>query len=204
VRPSAEGDDDRRDDQHGPAASSAPVQPAAESARPEGEQERDQRRFAGGDEDRSHPEGQYAAIRSRPVAMSHPSLDRIAESKLRTVSLSALRGHTPRGAGIEEKSTGKTSSAFVSRGSRSAAAATTVARWTSSSRPWWIETDAAQDLGDLAVKRKLELVGMSTAHILLATEKESKELRAKAEKECAELRSQARRRRVCEEGAREG
>jgi hypothetical protein len=68
----------------------------------------------------------------------------------------------------------------------------------------WIETDAAQDLGDLAVKRKLELVGMSTAHILLATEKESKELRAKAEKECAELRSQARRRRVCEEGAREG
>jgi DivIVA domain-containing protein len=55
----------------------------------------------------------------------------------------------------------------------------------------WIETDAAQDLGDLAVKRKLELVGKSTAHILLTTEKESGELRAQAEQECAELRSQA-------------
>jgi DivIVA domain-containing protein len=42
----------------------------------------------------------------------------------------------------------------------------------------WIETDAARDLGDAAVKRKLELVGKSTAQILLATEKESEELRA--------------------------
>jgi cell division septum initiation protein DivIVA len=55
----------------------------------------------------------------------------------------------------------------------------------------WIETDAARDLGDQAVKRKLELVGKSTAQILLATEKESEELRAQTEEECAKLRSQA-------------
>ena len=55
----------------------------------------------------------------------------------------------------------------------------------------WIETDAAKDLGDHAVKRKLELVGKSTAQILLTTEKESEELRAQTEEECAELRSQA-------------
>jgi cell division septum initiation protein DivIVA len=55
----------------------------------------------------------------------------------------------------------------------------------------WIETDAAKDLGDLAVKRKLELVGKSTAQILLTTEKESEGLRAQTEEECAELRSRA-------------
>jgi DivIVA domain-containing protein len=55
----------------------------------------------------------------------------------------------------------------------------------------WIETDAAKDLGDLAVKRKLELVGTSTAHILLTTEKESEQLRSQAEQECAALRSDA-------------
>jgi DivIVA domain-containing protein len=55
----------------------------------------------------------------------------------------------------------------------------------------WIDTDAAKDLGDEAVKRKLELVGKSTAQILLATEKESEELRGQAEEECAELRSEA-------------
>jgi hypothetical protein len=55
----------------------------------------------------------------------------------------------------------------------------------------WIQTDAAKDLGDLTVKRKLELVGKSTAQILLATEKESEELRAQTEGECAELRSRA-------------
>jgi cell division septum initiation protein DivIVA len=55
----------------------------------------------------------------------------------------------------------------------------------------WIETGAAKDLGDLAVKRKLELVGKSTAHILLTTEKEAEELRAQAEEECADLRSDA-------------
>jgi DivIVA domain-containing protein len=55
----------------------------------------------------------------------------------------------------------------------------------------WIETDAAKDLGDHAVKRKLELVGTSTAHILLTTEKESEQLRSQAEDECAALRSEA-------------
>jgi DivIVA domain-containing protein len=55
----------------------------------------------------------------------------------------------------------------------------------------WLETDAARDLGDQAVKRKLELVGKSTAQILLATEKESEELRAQTKEECTELRSQA-------------
>ena len=55
----------------------------------------------------------------------------------------------------------------------------------------WIETDAAKDLGDQAVKRKLELVGKSTAQILLTTEKESEELRAQTEEECGELRSRA-------------
>jgi cell division septum initiation protein DivIVA len=55
----------------------------------------------------------------------------------------------------------------------------------------WIETDAGKDLGDQAVKRKLELVGKSTAHILLATEQEAEALRAQTEEECAELRSQA-------------
>jgi DivIVA domain-containing protein len=55
----------------------------------------------------------------------------------------------------------------------------------------WIATDAAKDLGDLTVKRKLEFVGKSTARILLTTEQESKELRAQTEEECAELWSQA-------------
>ena len=55
----------------------------------------------------------------------------------------------------------------------------------------WLETDAPRELGDLAVKRKLELVGKSTAHILLTTEKESEELRSQAEQECAELRADA-------------
>jgi DivIVA domain-containing protein len=55
----------------------------------------------------------------------------------------------------------------------------------------WIETDAAQDLADLAVKRKLELVGKSTSHILLTTEEESEELRAQAKEQCAELLSEA-------------
>jgi DivIVA domain-containing protein len=55
----------------------------------------------------------------------------------------------------------------------------------------WIETDAAKDLGDQAVKRKLELVGKSTAQILLTTEKESEGLRSQTEEECAELRSEA-------------
>ena len=55
----------------------------------------------------------------------------------------------------------------------------------------WLETDAAQDIGEVAVTRKLELVGKSTAHILLATEQEAQELKRQSEEDCAELRAQA-------------
>jgi cell division septum initiation protein DivIVA len=55
----------------------------------------------------------------------------------------------------------------------------------------WIETDAAKEIGDLAVKRKLELVGRSTERILLTTEEESALLRRRTREECEELRSQA-------------
>jgi DivIVA domain-containing protein len=55
----------------------------------------------------------------------------------------------------------------------------------------WLETDAAKNVGDLAVKRKLEFVGKSTSRILLATEEVSDELRKLAEEECVELRSEA-------------
>ena len=55
----------------------------------------------------------------------------------------------------------------------------------------WLETDAAQDIGEVAVTRKLELVGKSTAHILLAAEQEAQELKRQSEDDCAELRAQA-------------
>ena len=55
----------------------------------------------------------------------------------------------------------------------------------------WLETDAAKDVADLAVKRKLEFVGKSTSRILLATEEVSDQLRQLTEEECAELRSEA-------------
>jgi hypothetical protein len=55
----------------------------------------------------------------------------------------------------------------------------------------WLETDAAKDLGELAVKRKLEFVGKSTARILLTTEEESEQMRHLTHEECVELRSQA-------------
>jgi cell division septum initiation protein DivIVA len=55
----------------------------------------------------------------------------------------------------------------------------------------WLETDATKDLGDLAVKRKLEHVGKSTARILLTTEEETVQMRRRTHEECAELRSQA-------------
>jgi DivIVA domain-containing protein len=55
----------------------------------------------------------------------------------------------------------------------------------------WLETDAAKNVGDLAVKRKLEFVGKSTSRILLATEEVSDELRKMTEEECVELRSEA-------------
>ena len=55
----------------------------------------------------------------------------------------------------------------------------------------WLETDAAHDIGQVAVTRKLELVGKSTAHILLTTEQEAEELRRLAKEDIAELREQA-------------
>jgi DivIVA domain-containing protein len=55
----------------------------------------------------------------------------------------------------------------------------------------WLETDAAQDIGEVAVTRKLELVGKSTAHILLTTEQEAQELKRQTEEDCADLRAQA-------------
>jgi DivIVA domain-containing protein len=55
----------------------------------------------------------------------------------------------------------------------------------------WLETDAAEDIGQVAVTRKLELVGKSTAHILLTTEQESQELKRQTEADCAELRAHA-------------
>jgi DivIVA domain-containing protein len=55
----------------------------------------------------------------------------------------------------------------------------------------WLETDAAQDIGEVAVTRKLELVGKSTAHILLTTEQEAQKLKRQTEEDCAELRAQA-------------
>ena len=55
----------------------------------------------------------------------------------------------------------------------------------------WLETDAARDLGHIAITRKLELVGKSTTHVLLAAEQEAEELLSQAEADIAELRKQA-------------
>ena len=55
----------------------------------------------------------------------------------------------------------------------------------------WLESDAARELGDVAVTRKLELVGKSTARILLTAEQESAKLRRAAEQECEGLLSDA-------------
>ena len=55
----------------------------------------------------------------------------------------------------------------------------------------WLETDAPRELGDLAVKRKFEHVGKSTARILLTTEEETAKMLRLTEEECAALRSQA-------------
>jgi DivIVA domain-containing protein len=55
----------------------------------------------------------------------------------------------------------------------------------------WLETDAARDLGHIAITRKLELVGKSTTHVLLAAEQEAEELLSQAEADIAELRRQA-------------
>jgi DivIVA domain-containing protein len=55
----------------------------------------------------------------------------------------------------------------------------------------WLETGAAKELGELAVTRKLELVGKSTARILLTADQESRKLRRAAEQECETLLSDA-------------
>jgi DivIVA domain-containing protein len=55
----------------------------------------------------------------------------------------------------------------------------------------WLETDAAKELGEAAVTRKLELVGKSTARILLTADQESAKLRRAAEQECESLLSDA-------------
>ena len=55
----------------------------------------------------------------------------------------------------------------------------------------WLESRAAEEVGSFAVKRKLEMVGRSTANILMTTEKEAEELRKSAEREVAELTERA-------------
>lgn len=55
----------------------------------------------------------------------------------------------------------------------------------------WLESDAAAEIGQFAIKHKLELVGKSTAHILLKAEEEAERLQRRTEEECAELRSGA-------------
>ena len=55
----------------------------------------------------------------------------------------------------------------------------------------WLETDAAREIGHLAVTRKLELVGKSTTHILLAAEQEAEEMLRQVEADIAELRAEA-------------
>jgi hypothetical protein len=55
----------------------------------------------------------------------------------------------------------------------------------------WLETDAPKELGDMAARRKLELVGRSTTRILVTADEESAQLRRLDEDECAALRSDA-------------
>jgi hypothetical protein len=55
----------------------------------------------------------------------------------------------------------------------------------------WLETDAPKDLGGMALKRKFELAGKSTAQILLTTENEAEQLLRQTEEECADLRGRA-------------
>jgi DivIVA domain-containing protein len=70
----------------------------------------------------------------------------------------------------------------------------------------WLETDAADQVAELAVKRKLELVGKSTSNILLTTQQEAEELLRQTQEQCAELRrrteeSAAAAKRAAEEHA---
>jgi DivIVA domain-containing protein len=51
----------------------------------------------------------------------------------------------------------------------------------------WLETDAPNEIGEMAVARKLELVGKSTSHILMTTEQQAAQLRKSSEEECAQM-----------------
>jgi len=55
----------------------------------------------------------------------------------------------------------------------------------------WLETDAPNEIGEMAVTRKLELVGKSTSHILMTTEQQAAELRKSSEEECAQMIAEA-------------
>jgi DivIVA domain-containing protein len=55
----------------------------------------------------------------------------------------------------------------------------------------WLETDAANEIGNVAVTRKLEAVGRSTGHILLTTQQEAEALRQSADEECAKMLADA-------------
>jgi DivIVA domain-containing protein len=61
----------------------------------------------------------------------------------------------------------------------------------------WLRGDAAEELGDEAVARKLQLAGQSTARVLLIAEREAEELRRDSQATFADLRAQV------EEAARE-
>ncbi len=55
----------------------------------------------------------------------------------------------------------------------------------------WLETDAPNEIGQMAVTRKLELVGKSASHILLTTEQESEDMKRRAQQESAQVREEA-------------
>jgi DivIVA domain-containing protein len=55
----------------------------------------------------------------------------------------------------------------------------------------WLESDAPEEIGDVAVKHKLDLVGRATSRILQTTEEESAQLRRRVEEQCEELREDA-------------
>ena len=55
----------------------------------------------------------------------------------------------------------------------------------------WLETDAATDIGELAIKRKLEHVGKASARILLTTEEEAQKLRRMTQDDCSGMRAKA-------------
>jgi DivIVA domain-containing protein len=58
----------------------------------------------------------------------------------------------------------------------------------------WLETDAANDVAELAAKRKLELVGKSTSNILMTAQQEAEEIRREAQQQGAEILAAAEER----------